>query len=151
MASAPRPVWGDLATTAFVESSHLFKSLDPDARRDLLQMATLVELAPGELLPAPVETTEAFYLVRDGAASVLVAARDGTVEIARLERGAFFGEGRVLGGGRPASLEAVTAVTVIAFPAPVIGAIGERFPKVKKLLEAVHAARERDAAERLVS
>ena len=151
MASAPRAVWGDIATSAFVESSHLFKSLDPDARRDLLQLAKLIELAPGELAPAPAESGDAFYLVRDGAASVLVPGKGGTVEIARLECGAFFGEERVLGGGRPASLRAVTDVTVIAFPAPVIGAIAERFPKVKKLLEAVHAARERDASDRLAS
>ncbi len=151
MASARRPVWGDLATTAFVESSHLFKSVDPDARRDLLQVATLLDLAPGELAPPPEGSGESFYLVRDGSAVVLVPAREGTVEIARLERGAFFGEGRVLGGGRPASLAAVTDVTVVAFPALVIAAIGERFPKVRKLLEAVLAARERDAAERLAS
>ncbi|HET8539235.1 MAG TPA: cyclic nucleotide-binding domain-containing protein [Anaeromyxobacter sp.] len=147
MASAPRPVWGDLATTAFVESSHLFKSLDPDARRDLLQVATLVDLAPGEIL----REGEEFHLVLDGAAAVLVPGRAEPVEIARLERGAFFGEGRVLGGGRAASLSAVTEVTVVAFPAPVIAAIGERYPKVRKLLEAVQAARERDASERAAS
>ncbi len=137
MASAPRQVWGDLATTALVESSHLFKSLDPDARRDLLQLATLLDVAPGEVVPAPVDSGESFYLVRDGSAAVLVHGRDGPVEIARLERGAFFGEDRVLGGGRPASLAAVTDLTVVAFPAPVIGAIGARFPKVRQLQEAV--------------
>ncbi len=151
MASARRPVWGDIATTTFVESSHLFKSLDADARRDLLQVATMVDVAPGEVVPAPADSGESFYLVRDGSAAVLVHGRDGPVEIARLERGAFFGEGRVLGGGRPASLAAVTELTVVAFPAPVIGAIGARYPKVRKLLEAVLAARERDAAERLAS
>lgn len=151
MASAPRPVWGELATTAFVESSHLFKSLDPDARRDLLQVASLLDLGPGEVVPAPVESGESFYLVCDGAASVLVPGAGGPVAIARLERGAFFGEGRVLGGGRPASLVAVTELTIVRFPAPVVAAIGEQFPKVKKLLEAVLAARERDAAQRLAS
>ncbi len=151
MASARRPVWGDLATTAFVESSHLFKSLDPDTRRDLLQVASLIDVGPGEVVPAPTDSGESFYLVRDGSASVLVPGREGPVEIARLERGAFFGEGRVLGAARPASLAAVTELTVIAFPAPVIAAIGARFPKVRKLLEAVHAARERDASERLAS
>ncbi len=151
MASAPRAVWGDIATTAFIESSHLFKSVEPEARRDLLQLAKLLELAPGELVPAPLESGESFYLVCDGSAAVLVPGKGDTVEIARLERGAFFGEGRVLGAGRPASLRAVTELTVIAFPAPVIGAIAARYPKVKKLLEAVHAARERDAADLLAS
>jgi CRP-like cAMP-binding protein len=145
MASAPRQVWGDLATTAFVESSHLFKSLDPDARRDLLQIATLLDVAPGEIVPAAATSGDSFYLVLDGSASVLVPGHGGTVEIARLERGAFFGEARVLGGGRPASLSAVTELTLVAFPVLVIAAIAERFPKVRQLLEAVHAGRERDS------
>ena len=54
----------------------------------------------------------------------------------------------MLGAGRAAALSALTEVTVVAFPAPVIGAIGERFPKVRKLLEAVLAAREREASDR---
>ena len=149
MASAPRPVWGDLATTAFVESSHLFKSVDPDARRDLLQLAKLLELGPGELVPSPVESGDSFYLVRDGSASVLVPGKAGAVEIARLEHGAFFGEGRVLGGDRPASLRAITDLTVVAFPAPEPDAVAAAKTQGKPLLVAVHAARERAAAARL--
>ncbi len=149
MASAPREVWGDLATTAFVESSHLFKSLDPEARRDLLQVARLVSFAPGEMISG--EADEAFYLLRDGSAAILVAASEGPVEVTRLERGAFFGEGRVLGVGRPSALSAVSEVTAVAFPAAVISAMAGRFPKVHKLLEAVKAAREKDAAHKLAS
>ncbi len=149
MASAPREAWGDLATTAFVESSILFRSLDPDARRDLLQLAQLASFAPGEIVSA--EADEGFYLLRDGSAAVRVAAPEGPVEIARLERGALFGEGRVLGVGRASSLAALSDVTVVAFPAPVIAAMAARFPKVRKLLEAVHAAREKEAAGKLAS
>ncbi len=149
MASAPREVWGDLATTAFVESSHLFKSLDLEARRDLLQLASIVSYAPGELISGPAD--DGFFLVHDGAAAVTVPSAAGAVEITRLERGAFFGETRVLGSGRPTALAAASEVTVVAFPAPVIAAIGARFPKVRRLLEAVQAARERDAAQKLAS
>jgi CRP-like cAMP-binding protein len=144
MASAPVEVWGDLATTAFVEASHLFKSLEPEARSDLLQLARLVAFAPGEVVSS--ESDDAFYLVLDGAAAAQVAAPGGPVEIAHLERGAFFGEARVLGAGRPATLVAVSDVKVVAFPAPVIAAMSGRFPKVRKLLEAVLSAREKAAA-----
>jgi CRP-like cAMP-binding protein len=143
MASAPREVWGDLATTAFVDSSILFRSLDPDARRDLLQLARVVSFAPGEAVG---ESDDGFYLVRDGSAAVVAAGAVGPIEVSRLERGALFGEGRVLGATRPWSLAAVTDLTLVAFPAPVIAAMAERFPKVRKLLEAVQAAREREAA-----
>jgi CRP-like cAMP-binding protein len=143
MASAPREVWGDLATTAFVDASILFRSLDPDARRDLLRLARVLSLAPGEAIP---ETDDGFYLVRDGSAAVVAAGSAGPVELARLERGALFGEGRVLGGARRCSLAALTELTLVAFPAPVIAAMAGRFPKVRKLLEAVQVAREREAA-----
>jgi CRP-like cAMP-binding protein len=149
MASAPRAVWGDLATTAFVESSHLFKSLDADARRDLLQVAQLVSFGADEVVSG--DADECFCLVLDGAAGVVVSSAGSPVEIARLERGAFFGEARVLGAGRPASLTSRSDVTVVTFPASVIAAMAERFPKVRKLLEAVLAARERDAAQKVAS
>ena len=150
MASEPREVWGDLATTAFVEASLLFKSLDPEARRDLLQVAAVASYANGELVSG--EADEGFYLLVDGAAAVLVGGPAGPVETAHLERGAFFGEARVLGGAaRRSSLAARSDVTAVAFPAPVIDAISERCPKVRRLLEAVHAAREREAAQKLAS
>jgi signal-transduction protein with cAMP-binding, CBS, and nucleotidyltransferase domain len=142
MASPPREVYGDLATTAFVESSHLFKSLDPEARRDLFQLARVAGYSTGETVSA--ESDESFFLVLEGTASAVA----GGVEVAQLARGAFFGEGRVLGLGRPTALAARTEATLVAFPAPMIAAMAERFPRMKKLLEAVHAAREKDPTGR---
>jgi CRP-like cAMP-binding protein len=142
MATAPREVWGDLATTAFVEASHLFKSLDADARRDLLQVARVVAFSPGE--PISGEAAEGFCLLLDGAAVVSAA---GGGEVGYLERGAFFGEALVLGAPRRTALVAGGDVTLVVFPAAVIAAISERFPKVRRLLETVLAARERDAGQ----
>jgi signal-transduction protein with cAMP-binding, CBS, and nucleotidyltransferase domain len=138
---ATREVLGDLAVTAFVEASPLFRSLDPEVRRDLLQLAQVADLAAGELVSG--EAEETFLLVVEGGCS----AQAGGVEIAHLGRGGTFGEGRVL-GGRPLSLVAATDATVVVFPAPMVAALAERFPKMKKLLEVVHAAREKDAASR---
>lgn len=148
MASEPREVWGDLAATAFVESNVLFRSLDPEARRDLIQLATQVDFEAGQLVAADAED-ERVYLIRDGRAAVLLDRGGTAVEVACLERGAFFGEGRVLGEPVPGALVARTDVTVVTFPAPVLGAVADRYPKVRKLLEAVKAARQKDAAERL--
>ncbi len=145
MASAPREVVGDLAAIAFVESSPLFRSLDPEARRDLLELAQLVAFGAGEA--ASPEGDESFLLILDGSASV----QAGGVEIAHLGRGATFGEGRVLGAGRPMSLVAFTDATVVSFPASMIAALAERFPTMRKLIEAVQAGREKEAAAKLVS
>ena len=148
MSSPPREVWGDLAATAFVEANVLFRSLDPEARRDLIQLATQEEYEAGQLIAADAGD-ERVYLIRDGSAAVLLDQGGVAVEVAHLERGAFFGEGRVLGNPVAGALVARTDVSVVTFPAPVLAAVAERFPKVRKLLEAVKAAREKDAASRL--
>lgn len=148
MASPPREVWGDLAATAFVEANVLFRSLDAEARQDLLQLARQEDYEAGELIAADAGD-ERVYLLRDGAAAVLLDRGGRVVEVAHLERGAFFGEGRVLGNPVAGALVARTDVSTVTFPAPVLAAVAERFPKVRKLLEAVKAARERDAASRL--
>lgn len=143
MASAPREIQGDLAATAFVESSALFRSLDPEARRDLLQLAQIVDCPAGELVSG--EEDESFLMVMEGSASV----EAGGVEVAHLGRGATFGEGRVLGTGRPLSLIAFTDAVLVSFPASMIAVLAERYPKMKKLVEAVHAGREKEAAAKL--
>jgi signal-transduction protein with cAMP-binding, CBS, and nucleotidyltransferase domain len=143
MASASREVLKDLAATAFVEASPLFRSLDPESRRDLLELAQLSDAAEGEVVSA--EGEETFLLVLEGTCS----AQAGGVEIAHLGRGGTFGEGRVLGAGRPLSLLAKGDVTVVAFPASMVSALADRHPKMKKLLEVVHAVREKEAAARL--
>lgn len=145
MASASREIQGDLAATAFVESSPLFRSLDPEARRDLLQLAQLVECPAGELVSG--EDDESFLVVMEGSAS----AEAQGVEVAHLGRGATFGEGRVLGTGRRLSLVAFTDAKLVCFPAPMIAALAERYPKMKKLIEVVHAGREKEAAAKLPS
>ena len=137
MASAPREVWGDLATTAFVESSILFKSLDPEAIRDLLQIAQLVTWAPGETISG--ERDDCFYLLVEGAAQAV----SGGAETFQVERSGLFGVGRALGAPRPITLVARTDVTAVVFPAPMIAALVERFPRMRKLLEAVRVARDK--------
>ena len=149
MASEPREVQGDLATTAFVESSHLFKSLDADARRDLMGLARFQSFEPGELVSAA--SDDAFLLVYEGSATLWGAKGETPVELTTLERGAFHGEAHVLGGGVPAALVARTDLVVVNFPTPVVAAMAERYPKLKKLLEMMRAAREKDAATRLTA
>lgn len=147
MASEPRAVQEDLAATAFVESSHLFKSLDPDARRDLLELANLQSYQAGEVVSSA--SDDAFVLIYEGSATLWGARGETPVEIATLERGAFHGEAHVLGAGFPAALVARTELVAVSLPTPVIAAMAERYPRLKKLLELVRTAREKEAASRL--
>ncbi len=148
MPSAPREVWGDLAATAFVEANALFRSLDDEARQDLLQLAQVEDYQAGELIAAN-DGDERLYLVRDGTAIVLLSREGVVVEVGSLERNAIYGEGRVLGEPLAGALVARTPVSVVTFPAPVMAAVVERFPRVRRMLEAVRTAREKDAAGKL--
>jgi CRP-like cAMP-binding protein len=148
MASPPRDLLGDLPTVAFCEANVLVKALDPEARHDLLAVGEVQDYEAGELIAADAGD-ERIYLVREGRTAVLLERDGKAVEVAVLERGAFFGEGRVLGDPVAGALVARTEATVLAFPAPVLGALAERFPRVKKLLESIRAARQKDAAQKL--
>lgn len=150
MASEPSEVWGDLATSAFVESNHLFRSLDEESLRDLVKLSAFQTFAPAERVMEEGSAGDGFYLVRDGIAAVSVQRRGRAVELGTLERGAFFGEFRLLTGDpHGATVTARTHLTVVRFPAPLIAALGARFPKMRRLLETVKAARERDNAVKL--
>jgi CRP-like cAMP-binding protein len=147
MASPAREVWGDLATSAFVEASLLFKSLDAEARSDLVKLARAITWQAGEVVSA--EGDETFTLVLDGVGSVRVGSPDGAVEVAHLDRGGYHGGAALVGSTRAWSLVALTDLSGVVFPLPMIAALLERYPKVKKLLEVVQAAREKEAAEKL--
>jgi CRP-like cAMP-binding protein len=150
MASEPRQVWGDLATSAFVQGSHLFRSLGEEETRDLLKLAVTQRFAPGEKVLVEGGSADEFYLVRDGVA-VVTASRGGRpVELGLLEKGAFFGEFRLVSGvPHVATVAARTDLTVVRFPSPMIAALASRHPRVRHLLEAVKAGRERENLARL--
>jgi CRP-like cAMP-binding protein len=150
MASRPREVWGDLATSAFIEASHLFRPLDEEARRDLLHLAVTQTFAPAEVILSEDEVGDDFFLVLDGVAAATTQRAGQVVELGTLDRGAFFGEFRLL-TGRPhmATVFARTEVTVVRFPASLIAALAIRFPKVRQLLDSVKAGREKDNAGHL--
>ena len=150
MASEPRQVWGDLATSAFVQGSHLFRTLGEEETRDLLKLAATVSYAPGERVLLEGGAVDDFFLVRDGVA-VVTAWRDGQyLELGLLEKGAFFGEFRLIAGvPHVATVTARTELEVVRFPAPMIAALASRHPKVRQLLEAVKAGREKENQARL--
>jgi CRP-like cAMP-binding protein len=152
MASEPRQVWGDLATSAFVQGSHLFRTLGEEETRDLLKLAVTVSYVPGERILVEGGAADDFFLVRDGVAAV-TARRDGQdVELGLLEKGAFFGEFRLVAGvPHVATVTARTDLEVVRFPTPMIAALAGRHPRVLQLLEAVKAGREKENQARLAT
>jgi CRP-like cAMP-binding protein len=94
---------------------------------------------------------DAFLLIYEGSATLWGARGETPVELATLERGAFHGESHVLGGGLAAALVARTDLVAVSLPTTVVAAMAERYPKLKKLLEVMKTAREKDASARLTA
>ena len=87
---------------------------------------------------------------KDGIADVSSSRNGRAVELGVLEKGAFFGEFRLISGvPHVATVTARTEMTVVRFPAPMISALAGRHPKVRKLLEAVKSGREKENQVRL--
>ncbi len=150
MASEPRQVWGDLATSAFVQGSHLFRILGEEETRDLLKLAVAQDFVPGERILEEGGAVDEFFLVRGGIAVVSASRNGQAVELGLLEKGAFFGEFRLISGvPHVATVTARTQMTVVRFPSSMIAALAGRHPKVQKLLEAVKAGREKENQARL--
>jgi CRP-like cAMP-binding protein len=145
MASDATPVWGDLAASAFLGSSPLFRSLDPVAHDDLLRVAEQLTYAAGEVVVKQGDTGDELFLVRDGTATVLVESGGAAREVAYLDRGAIFGEFAAPGAtSQVATVLARTELSVVRVPGRVVVALAGKFPRVGKLLGALRQARARD-------
>lgn len=157
-ARALRPEEHDALSDAMadiVTHSHLFKSLDDEGRKDVLDSAFVRHFADGETILAqghePGDDPE-MYLVLDGKVRVETQTPSGKVHLAELGRGACIGEVSVLtGGARTASVTAVGEVDVAAYAKHRIDRVLARYPKVKALLESVVESRARDTIEKILS
>ena len=135
-------IWGDLPASAFVESSHLFKSLSQDGRRFLISKGRLFKFDGRKVICNEGEKGDRFYLIKSGNVQV-TTIRDSDrkkIELATLGRGAVFGE--------TATITALNTVETIAFMEKDIQTILKTFPKVKLLLNALLKSRAQKTIEK---
>lgn len=139
-------------TTAIVESSHLFKSLDDAGRRELIATGYVLSYEPGQVLMKQGDLGETMYLVMRGKVAVRTERGPGSsVHLAELGRGACIGEvGALTGGPRTATVTAIDEVQAIAFERHRVERVIDAYPKVRALLEAMIEGRARDTVEKLI-
>ena len=106
-------------------------ALKPEARRALAARARFLEYGPGEAVVKQGDPGDAFYLVARGEVALRVLLGGGEKEVARLQRGAFFGEMSLLTG------EPRTATVVAVGDAALLGVDREAFSRVLAADEAV--------------
>ncbi|GAB4291914.1 MAG: hypothetical protein Kow0090_05580 [Myxococcota bacterium] len=146
------PIWGDFPTSLFVEKSHLFKSLDEEGRQMILKIGVLRKFKPDEVIVREGEPGESFYLIKHGEVVVTTEQEGKVIELARLKRGAFFGEVALLTDKpRTATCSAGhDPVEVVEFAKPAVLKVLDKYPKVKKLLDAVMRSRAKDTIEKTI-
>ena len=136
-----------------IASSHLFKTLDDEGRRELIRCGYVVEFPAGEMLMAQDEEGErTMFLLMSGKVSVETSGGSRkSIRLAVLGRGACLGEVSVLTGGpRTASVTAIEDVQALAFEQHRIQRVIDGYPKVRELLEAMVEGRARDTVEKII-
>jgi len=138
------------STLAAITNSHLFKSLDEQGRKRLLDTATTVSFDTGQVVVREGDPGEALYIIKSGAVQVATTRDAQQVPLARLGRGACFGEVALLSGApRTATVVAVEHATLLCFHRQAIEDLLNTYPKVRKLLESVVQGRARDTIEKI--
>src|SRR5213075_3215970 len=110
----------------------------------------LQRYAPGQVIVQQGAPADSFYLVRIGFVKVSENYPGGELVLAYLSRGDYFGEIGLLGGGtRTATCTALDHVEVVRVSGDDFRQMVERFPNVRRGLEAVAGERRSANAQRM--
>jgi len=120
----------------------IFAEITDDFLDHLRKTVELVRYAPGQVICKQDDPAHSFYLVRIGFVKVSETYPGGELVLAYLSRGNYFGEIGLLGGGvRTATCTALDHVEVVRINGEDFQQMMERFPQIRRGLEA--AAQER--------
>ncbi|MFT5352921.1 MAG: CRP/FNR family cyclic AMP-dependent transcriptional regulator [Polyangiales bacterium] len=137
--------------SSIVESSHLFKSLDPEGRKAILESGYLQSFNPADVLMKQDEAGDAMFLIFNGTVAVETDTAGGKIQLAELGRGACVGEVSVLmGSPRTATVTAMTEVDAISFARHRIERVLAEYPKVREVLLKLVESRAHDTIEKII-
>src|SRR4051794_19151709 len=104
----------DVSKVLLLEQSRLFNALDDAGRAAILEKGSIERYQPGQVICREGDPGQTFYLIKRGTVKVSPSMGGAPIELARLERGTFFGEVALLSGkARTATAEAVDEVELI--------------------------------------
>src|SRR6266403_1290260 len=127
-----------------------FADLSPDFIEHLKESVELQRFAPGQMIARQGDAADCFYLVRIGFVKISENYPGGELVLAYLSRGDYFGEIGLLGGGaRTATCTALDHVEVVRVSGDDFRQMVERFPNVRRGLEAVAEERRSANAQRM--
>lgn len=143
-------IYRERALNSHLRGVPIFAELTDDFLDHLRETVELVRYAPGQVICKQGDPADSFYLVRIGFVKVSETYPGGELVLAYLSRGNYFGEIGLLGGGaRTATCTALDHVEVVRINGEDFKEMIERFPHVRRGLEAVAQERLQQNRERL--
>jgi Fe-S-cluster-containing hydrogenase component 2 len=128
----------------------MLADLSADFIEHLKESVELLRFAPGQVIAQQGDAANSFYLVRIGFVKISESYPGGELVLAYLSRGDYFGEIGLLGGGvRTATCTALDHVEVVRVSGDDFRQMVERFPTVRRGLEAVAEERRTANAQRM--
>jgi CRP-like cAMP-binding protein/Fe-S-cluster-containing hydrogenase component 2 len=125
------------ALDSHLRSVPVLAPLSADFIDHLREHVELLRFQPGQVICTQGEVADSFYLVRLGFVKVSQDRPGGTIVLAYLARGSYFGEMALLTGTpRISTCTALDHVEVVRIPADDFQLMLDRFPEIRKKLEA---------------
>lgn len=126
------------ALDSHLRSIPIFASLTPDFIDHLREHVELIRFSPGQVICRQGDVADSFYLVRIGFVRVAEDRPGGELVLAYLARGGYFGEIALLSGTpRTATCTALDHVEAVRISAEDFRLMADKFPEVRRSLEAV--------------
>jgi CRP-like cAMP-binding protein len=133
------------ALSTHLRSVPMFAGLSEDFIDLLRERVELVRYAPGQVICHEGEPADSFYLIRIGFVRVAQTRLGEEMVLAYLPRGGYFGEmGLLRDLPRTATCTALDHVEVVRILAPDFHAMLDRFPDVRREIERLARAREKE-------
>lgn len=138
------------ALDSHLRSVPVLAPLTADFVEHLREHIELLRFQPGQVICTQGEVADSFYLVRLGFVKVSQRRRGGDMVLAYLARGSYFGEMAFLTGTpRIATCTALDHVEVVRIPGEDFRLMLERFPEIRRKLEAEAAEHVEQNQQRL--
>jgi CRP-like cAMP-binding protein/formate hydrogenlyase subunit 6/NADH:ubiquinone oxidoreductase subunit I/ferredoxin len=125
------------ALDSHLRSVPVLAALSADFINHLREHVELLRFQPGQVICTQGEVADSFYLVRLGFVKVSQERPGGSIVLAYLARGSYFGEMALLTGTpRISTCTALDHVDVVRIPADDFQLMLDRFPEIRQKLEA---------------
>jgi CRP-like cAMP-binding protein len=130
--------------------SPLFRSLKPEQRRELIELAALEVHESGSFIIQEGDDGNHLFVIKSGSVEVYTSLKDERIDLAKLGPGEIFGEISILTGSpTTANVVAKTRTELVKFSRGEVVQVAEKHPQVAHLLSETKEHRVHETVQRI--